>query len=138
MTNNQIITLVINSLIIAFSLAAIVFAFGVVWRTERELDISYKLFLGAIIAFTVAQFLELFYFEGRTLILFLIPIFKLLFAGFFLAGTLTARDLLRRMDGEKGEIITKMEILQSRLQQVNQEIIKEMNKTPEVEVIKDG
>jgi hypothetical protein len=101
MTNDQIITLIIDSLIIAFSLAAIVFAFGVVWRTERELDISYKLFLGAIIAFTVAQFLELFSFEGRTIILFLILAAKLIFAALFLAGTLTARDLLRKMDGEK-------------------------------------
>jgi hypothetical protein len=101
MTNDQIITLIINSLIVAFSLAAIVFAFGVVWRTERELDISYKLFLGAIIAFTIAQFLELFYFEGRTFISYLMPVFKLLFAALFLAGTLTARDLLRKMDGEK-------------------------------------
>jgi hypothetical protein len=103
MTNEQMIALVINSLIIAFSLSAIVFAFGVVWRTERELDISYKLFLGAIIVFTASQFLELFAFEGRTLILFLIPVMKLLFAALFLAGTLTARDLLRKMDGEKEE-----------------------------------
>lgn len=103
MTQGQMITIIINSLIVAFSLAAIVFAFGVVWRTERELDISYKLYLGAIIAFTTAQFLELFSFEGRTLILFLVPIMKLLFAALFLAGTLTARDLLRKMDGEKEE-----------------------------------
>lgn len=103
MTNDQIITLIINSFIIAFSLAAVVFSLGVVWRTERELDISYKFFLGAIIAFTVAQFLDLFSFEGRIFILYLVPVMKLLFAGLFLAGTLTARDLLRKMDGEKEE-----------------------------------
>jgi len=103
MTNYQIIDLIINSLVIAFSLAAIVFAFGVVWRTEKELDISYKFFLGGIIAFTASEFLELFSFEGRTLILFLIPFTKLLFAAFFLAGIFTARDLLRKMDGEKEE-----------------------------------
>jgi len=103
MTNEQIFTLTTSSLVIALSLAAIVFSFGVVWRTERELDISYKLFLGAIIAFTAGQFLEMFSFEGRDVIMFLAPAAKLIFAALFLAGTLTARDMLRKMDGEKEE-----------------------------------
>jgi hypothetical protein len=96
--------LIINILIIAISLAAIIFACGVVWRTEKELDISYKLFLGAIIFFAVSQILGFFYFEGRTVIATLVSVGKLLFAIFFLAGMLTARDLIRKMDGEKGPV----------------------------------
>jgi hypothetical protein len=104
MKNFQLIELIVNSLIIAFSLAAVIFTFGVVWRTEKELDISYKFFLGAIISFTTFEILELFAFDGRTTVAILILVFRFLFAVFFLAGIFTARDLLRKMDGEKGEI----------------------------------
>lgn len=103
MTNFQLFVLIANSLVIALSLAAVVFAFGVVWRTEKELDISYKFFLGAIIAFTTFEFLELFTFDGREVVAELALVFKFLFAVLFLAGIFTARDLLRKMDGEKEE-----------------------------------
>jgi hypothetical protein len=102
MIKYQIIELVANSLIIAFSLAAVIFTFGVVWRTEKELDISYKFFLGAIISFTAFEILELFAFDGRIVIAILVLAFRFLFSAFFLAGIFTARDLLRKMDGEKG------------------------------------
>ena len=98
------VEMIINISIIAISLVAIVFTCGVVWRTEKELDISYKFFLGAIIFFTISEFLKLFYFEGRSVLATVILISKLLFSILFLAGTLTARDLLRKMDGEKGPI----------------------------------
>ena len=103
MISYQNIELITNSLIIAFSLAAVIFTFGVVWRTEKELDISYKFFLGAILSFTTFEILELFTFEGRTVVAALVLAFRFLFAAFFLAGIFTARDLLRKMDGEKGE-----------------------------------
>jgi len=103
MTNFQIIEIAANSLIIALSLAAVIFTFGVVWRTEKELDISYKFFLGAILSFTAFEILEMFAFEGRTAVAALVLTFRFLFAAFFLAGIFTARDLLRKMDGEKGE-----------------------------------
>lgn len=94
--------LILRGLTIAVSLVAIIFSFGVVWRTEEELDISYKLLLAAIIAFTVSQSLELFVLDGRAVLGLITLAAKLLFAIFFLAGIFTARDLLRRMDGEKG------------------------------------
>ena len=95
---------VISGVTITVSLLAVIFSFGVVWRTEKELDLSYKFFLGAIIVFTVSQFLELFSFEGRIILDSLILGAKLIFSILFLAGMLTARDLLRKMDGEKGII----------------------------------
>jgi hypothetical protein len=101
--NHQNIEIIVNSLTISFSLAAVIFSFGVVWRTEKELDISYKFFLAAILAFTAFEILELFAFDGRTVVSILILFFRFLFAVFFLAGIFTARDLLRKMDGEKGE-----------------------------------
>jgi hypothetical protein len=103
MTKYQIIEIVAKSLTIVLSLAAIIFAFGVVWRTEKELDISYKFFLGAIISFTALEVLELFTFDDRMAVAVLVLVFRFLFAVFFLAGIFTARDLLRKMDGEKGE-----------------------------------
>lgn len=105
------VSIILNGLTIAVSLMAIVFACGVVWRTEKELDVSYKFFLGAIIFFTASEFLEIFYFEGRELIVFLVLVLKLLFAILFLAGIFTARDLLRRMDGEKGPVDIDEEIV---------------------------
>jgi hypothetical protein len=96
--------MIIVGITIAVSLAAIVFSFGVVWRTEKELDISYKFFLGAIIMFTVSEFLSVFYFEGKVFVSFLILSARLLFAILFLAGMAAARDMLRRMDGEKGPV----------------------------------
>ena len=106
MINLQMIppSMLFRGLTIAISLVAVVFSFGVVWRTEKELDLSYKLFLGAIIFFVISEFLDLFAFEGRVVLENLILISRLLFAALFLAGTLTARDLLRKMDGEKGFI----------------------------------
>jgi hypothetical protein len=98
------VEVIIIGIVIAISLMSIIFSFGVVWRTEKELDLSYKFFLGAIIIFTISEFLELFSFEGRIVLENFILGSKLLFSILFLAGTLTARDLLRKMDGEKGII----------------------------------
>ena len=106
MLNFQMLSVgtIITGTIIAISLLSIIFSFGVVWRTEKELDLSYKFLLGAIILFTISEFLELFSFEGRIILENFILGSRLLFAVLFLAGILTARDLLRKMDGEKGII----------------------------------
>ncbi len=94
-------SLIINSLVIAVSILSIVFSFGVVWRTEKELDISYKFFLGAIIVFTLEEFLNFFSLAEKPVFVIVGLFLKLFFSVLFLAGIFTARDLIRKMDGEK-------------------------------------
>jgi len=81
-------------------LFSIIYTCGVVWRVEKRLDISYKLFLAAIIFFTLASALK--YFDaGKSLVLpFLVDLNYALFSLFFLAGILTMRNLIRKIDGE--------------------------------------
>lgn len=93
--------LIINSIIVAAALVAVVYTFGVVWRVEKKMDISYKLFLVAIIAFVVSELTGYFSFSESSWLFWLPKIFKLIFAVFFLAGIWTMRDMIRKIDGEK-------------------------------------
>ena len=88
-------------LVLLFSALAIIFAFGVVWRVEKKLDLAFKFFLGAIVAFFAGELTEIFYFSSSTLSFYLASAFKILFAALFLAGMLVTRDMIRRIDGEK-------------------------------------
>ena len=90
-----------DSFVIALLLVSIIFAFGIVWRVEKELDISYKFLLGAMVAFVLGEILGLFKFKIGEWSHYLIMIFKVLFAVLLLSGILTMRNILREMDGEK-------------------------------------
>lgn len=83
------------------ALFSIIYTFGVVWRVEKRLDISYKLFLVAIIFFTSACALSYFNTEKGVVMPFLVNLNYGLFSIFFLAGIFTMRSLIRRIDGEK-------------------------------------
>jgi hypothetical protein len=100
--SSQSIIIFFQAVIILGSLLAIVYAFGVVWRVEKKLDLSYKLLLGSIISFTLSEILSLFQFERRSWVLIFSFALKALFAILFLAGILEVRNMLRKMDGEKG------------------------------------
>lgn len=89
--------------ILILGVFSMVYAAGVVWRVEKELDISYKLFLTAIVFFLLGQILELFFFDGRILIGLLVTGSRFIFSAFFLGGIWTMRDLVRILDGEKPE-----------------------------------
>jgi hypothetical protein len=97
----QLAEIIMNSVTIGATLLSVVFALGVVWRVEKELDISFKLFSCSIISFLIGEFVSFFQIEGKFSIEFTSILFKLLFAVFFLFGIFTMRDLLRKMDGEK-------------------------------------
>lgn len=101
--------MIINGLIVASAVLAVIFTIGIVWRVEKELDTSYKLFAVSIIAFAVSEILALFQFEGRLMVSLAILAFKLLFAICFLAGIIIMRDILRRMDGEKKDPVISAE-----------------------------
>lgn len=87
--------------IILGALLAIIYTFGVVWRVEKKLDLSYKLMLGSIASFTLSEIFSLFQSEGRNLVVILSIALKALFIILFLAGILEMRSMLRNMDGEK-------------------------------------
>jgi len=86
--------------IIFVSLFSIIYTAGVVWRVEKKLDISYKFFLIAIIAFTLSEIANLVRREALPWAGEAALILKLLFALFFLKGVLTMRRMVRIMDGE--------------------------------------
>lgn len=98
MNNIEIVTKIV---VLAASLLAIVFSFGVVWRVEKKLDLTFKFFLGAIVAFFAGELTEIFYFSNSALSLYLASAFKIIFAALFLAGMLIMRDMIRKIDGEK-------------------------------------
>lgn len=93
--------LLINAVIILSSLLAVVYTLGVVWRVEKKLDLSYKLFLVAILAFAGSVIIE----TGNPLKVYIVSLtadlMRMLFAIFFLAGVYTMRSMIRRIDGEK-------------------------------------
>lgn len=104
MTESKII-LVLNLVGIVLTFFSIVYAAGVVWRVEKKLDISYKLFLVAILIYAVSLFLEMFdVFDSATMELY-ISITKVLFVALFLGGVLMMRDLVREIDGEKKKAV---------------------------------
>ena len=84
------------------SLFSIIYTFGVVWRVEKKLDLSFKLLLGAIISFTISEILSLFS-PGKTDWLPILSIaFRVAFIILFLVGILEMRHMLRKLDGEIG------------------------------------
>jgi hypothetical protein len=92
--------LVVNGIILAASLLAIIFTSGVVWRVEKKLDISYKLLL-SILAFTAAEIISFSNPLNDFWIDFAESTMKMLFAVFFLWGVWTMRNMIRSIDGEK-------------------------------------
>jgi len=100
MSESRII-LVLNLVGILLTFFSIVYVAGIVWRVEKKLDISYKLFLSAILVYGVSLFLEMFSVIDATVMELYISIAKVLFVALFLGGVLMMRDLVREMDGEK-------------------------------------
>ena len=95
------IILVLNVVGIFLTFFSIIYAAGVVWRVEKELDLSYKLFLAAVIAYAISLILEMFdVVDSRAMELY-ISIVKVVFIVLFLGGVLLMRDLIRKLDGEK-------------------------------------
>jgi hypothetical protein len=98
---NQNLEIIAKAIVLVLSLLAIVFGFGVVWRVEKKLDIAFKLFLAAVIAFFVGEFSGLFYIPKTGPLIYIAPAAKILFALLLLAGMVEMRNMIRRIDGEK-------------------------------------
>lgn len=97
-------TLVADMATLLFLFVAFVFTAGIVWRVEKELDVSYKLFLGALAVLLFSESLGKFFSETM-LFVTVASLLKTLFAALLLAGIWTMRDLIRRLDGEKDDEI---------------------------------
>lgn len=86
--------------LVALSLAFL-FAVGVVWRVEMELDASYKLFAVALTFLIVAEATDLFHFSEYTFAASVaVQGSRMIAAILFLAGILFMRDIVRHLDGE--------------------------------------
>lgn len=95
------IIVVLNVFGIILTLFSIVYAAGIVWRVEKKLDISYKLFLVAAVAYAASLFLEMLNGADLAAMELYISVTKVVFIVLFLGGILTMRDLIRDIDGEK-------------------------------------
>ena len=100
--NSQTLLLIINIITIGALLLSIIYTAGVVWRVEKELDISYKFFLTAIVFLLIAEVANL-YPADNNFFLFsiLVKVLRMLFTICFLSGVLLMRDIVRKIDGEK-------------------------------------
>ncbi len=100
--STQNIMFIVNAITIIALLLSIIYTAGVVWRVEKELDISYKFFLVAIILLFVAEITNLYYpLDNILYIALAIKILRMLFTLCFLIGVLLMRDIARKLDGEK-------------------------------------
>ena len=95
-----IIIAVINLVILGLMILALVYTFGIVWRVEKRLDISYKLFLLSIIFFLATEAVGFLNIDNLIYAELLEKFCKLLFAAFFLGGIWEMRKLVRKLDGE--------------------------------------
>ena len=98
---NDLTMLIAQSTTIIATLLSIIFTFGVVWRVEKKLDISFKLLLLAIISFFLSEITSLLSHWDAGVFELLTVIFKVIFALFFLGGILEMRLLLKKLDGEE-------------------------------------
>lgn len=91
---------ILHIILLVISLMAIIFTFGVVWRVERKLDLSYKFILVAIIFFTCGVVFDLFKSLDITIIKELDLLIKFLFLIFFTWGIYKMRALIKDINEE--------------------------------------
>lgn len=96
----ETILIIMKVVTISAVLLSVIYTAGVVWRVEMKVDTSYKFFLVAILFFLSGEILDLFSpLEGGAAVLGS-GLARLLFALSFLAGILSMRSVIRKMDGE--------------------------------------
>lgn len=96
----KIMLLSMDSITIAIYLLVLVFAVGIVWRVEKELDLSYKFFVAAATCLTLAEILG-FYVSQTFDVALWSKALRVGAAAFLLVSILLMRDLVRKLDGEK-------------------------------------
>ncbi|MDD5083964.1 MAG: hypothetical protein PHT88_03465 [Candidatus Moranbacteria bacterium] len=92
---------VAEAMTILAAMMSIVYTVGIVWRVEKELDVSYKFFAFAIVFFLIAELLNVYYVGHGVSFAVAEKLSKVVFSALFLVGTLYMRDIIRKLDGEK-------------------------------------
>ena len=100
--NIKIIFLGMDSIAIAIFMLILVFSVGIVWRVEKELDLSYKFFVAAAVCLISAEILGFYVSQAIDVTLWSKGL-RVGGATFLLISVLLMRDLVRKLDGEKEE-----------------------------------
>jgi len=79
----------------------LLFAIGIVWRVEHELDWSYKFFVIATLALMLSEVLDLYFVGQDSLFVLIAKSLRLGGAIAFLLSILLMRDIVRKLDHEK-------------------------------------
>jgi hypothetical protein len=96
----DIILIGMDLMTIAIFMLVLVFSIGIVWRVEKELDLSYKFFVIAAGCLTLAEIIG-FYANPPFDVIVLSTGLRTGGAIFLLVSVLLMRDLVRKLDGEK-------------------------------------
>jgi len=98
--NIKIMLLGMDSVIIAIFLLILVFAVGIVWRVEKEFDLSYKFFVAAVACLVLAEILSFYVSQTMDVTLWSKGL-RTFGAVLLLVSVMLMRDLVRKLDGEK-------------------------------------
>lgn len=100
--NFEIILICVKLATLVLLLLSILYTIGVVWRVEMRLDTAYKFFLGSVIVFFLAEFVDMLYGGRERFVINLASSsLRMVSAAFFLNGMLMTRSVVRFLDGEK-------------------------------------
>lgn len=107
--NMELLLLFLSLATITTLLFTLLFAIGVIWRVEMELDASYKFFGWALFFLIVSEIVALV--PNREYVVLASFISKLIAALFFFVGVYLMRDIIRKIDGEKKVSSEKEKVL---------------------------
>lgn len=91
----------IDVVTITLFLLVLLFAIGVVWRVEKELDASYKFFVVAAMSIVLADIVGLYYVDQGSMVMLFGKGLRFFGAIAFLVSVLLMRDIVRKLDHEK-------------------------------------
>lgn len=91
-------------LVVAVFLLVLVFTIGVVWRVEKELDVSYKCFALGVVSLALGEIIGLAVVDRGLSWLVTSRVLRLIGSVFFLASVLLMRDIVRVLDHEKPDV----------------------------------
>lgn len=106
--NEDIFLLILFAFKIGFLLVTLIYAIGIVWRVEMELDVSYKFLAFAVFFLAIAEIIDVVP-GARKNTQWILSLYgmKLLAAASLFFGMYFMRDLVRRLDGERKKTSVK-------------------------------
>jgi hypothetical protein len=93
--------LALDYIVVVSLLFGLVFTVGIIWRTEKKLDITYKFIFVALLAFLFSRVLALGYFLEADEQELVIKVLDFVGVFFLLLSILEMRDIVRLLDKEK-------------------------------------